>query len=180
VGPHFVTPRGYLRLRRVFPSDACAARSEGISARNIRLKIRRLMVHILQSPVAVPLREWVLRERAERFARTTAAICEELPEDPTARKLGRQVSEAATAVYIGYRAACVSKSPEQFVVNISVVARHAKRVRRMLLALVQANHLSIETARELILEARGLEAIFTASRNTAKRRKAARQRPSTT
>jgi four helix bundle protein len=138
------------------------------------------MVQVVLSPVAVPLREWVLRERAKRFARTTAAICEELPEDPTARKLGRQVSAAATAVYIGYRAACVSKSPEQFVVNISAVARHAKRVRRMLLALVQANYLAIETARELILEARGLEAIFTASRKTARRRKAARRKPSTT
>jgi hypothetical protein len=33
---------------------------------------------------------------------------------------------------------------------------------------------TIEAARELILEARGLEAIFAASRNTARRRKRAR------
>jgi hypothetical protein len=87
---------------------------------------------------------------------------------------------AATAVVIGYRAACVSKSPEQFIENISAVARQAKRARRMLLGLVQDNHLSIDTARELILEAKGLEAIFAASRDTAKRRKATRQRRSPT
>jgi hypothetical protein len=41
--------------------------------------------------------------------------------------------------------------------------------------MVRANHVTIDAARELILEARGLEAIFVASRNTA-RRKAARDR----
>jgi four helix bundle protein len=138
------------------------------------------MVHIVQRPGDVPQREWDLRGRAERFARAIAAICEELPDEPAARKLARRVSVAATAVATGYRAACVSKSPEQFIMSMSAVARHAKRARRMLLALVQDNYLSIEIARELLLEAKGLEAMFAASRNTAKRRRAARQRAPTT
>jgi len=40
--------------------------------------------------------------------------------------------------------------------------------------MVHADHVTIEAAREVILEARGLEAIFVASRNTARRRKATR------
>jgi predicted TIM-barrel enzyme len=119
-------------------------------------------------------KEWELRQRAGQFARVVARICGGLPDDPAARKLGRRVSVASTAVDTGYGAACVSKSAEQFIVSISEVARQAKRARTLLLALVQANQLSIETARALILEAKALESIFAASRNTAKRRKTAR------
>ena len=126
-------------------------------------------------------KEWELRERVGRFAQAVTRICGEWPGDPAAKKQARRVSVASTAVATGYGAACVAKSPEHFIASISAVARHAKRARASLLALVQANHLSIETARELILEAKALESIFTASRNTARRRKTAREnRRSTT
>jgi hypothetical protein len=92
------------------------------------------------------------------------------------QKLSRRVSIAATTVDDAYRSAIVSKSPQQFIERIGTVARHAKRARILLLRMVEANYLTIEAARELILQARGLEAIFVASRNTAKRRQAARQR----
>jgi hypothetical protein len=105
-----------------------------------------------------------------------ARVCGTLPEDPAIRKLSRHVSIAATAVDGGYRSAVVSKSPEQFIERIGAVARQAKRARIVLLRMVETNYLTIDAARELILEARGLEAIFVASRNTARRRKRARQR----
>ena len=38
------------------------------------------------------------------------------------------------------------------------------------------NYVSLEASRDLILEARGLEAILVVSRNTARRRRTARQR----
>lgn len=60
---------------------------------------------------------------------------------------------------------------------MGAVARHAKRSRTLLLDLVQGSHVSIDTAREVM---KGLEAIFAASRSTARRRKAARERRSTT
>jgi len=43
-----------------------------------------------------------------------------------------------------------------------------------LLRMVELNHLTIDLARDLILESRGLEAILAASRDTARRRKRAR------
>jgi len=70
----------------------------------------------------------------------------------------------------GYRDTCSSSSPEQFISGISAVTRHTKKAKASLVLLVELDHLSIGAARELILEARGLEAIFVASRNTAKRR----------
>jgi hypothetical protein len=100
-------------------------------------------------------------------------ICAQLPDQPAARTLGRRVSIAATAVDTSYRAACVSTSPDQFIEHVSAVVRHAKRARTLLLDLVQTNHLSIDVARELIIAGRGLERIFTAARNTARRRRTA-------
>jgi hypothetical protein len=125
-------------------------------------------------------KEWELRDRTARFSRAVSSTCAQLPQDGAALKLGRRVSIASTAVDTSYRAACVSKSREQFIAHISAVARHAKRARTLLLDLVQANHLSIELARELILDARGFERIFAAARNTARRRRAIRAVRSTT
>ena len=56
------------------------------------------------------------------------------------------------------------------------MASHAKARAGFIARLVQSNHPSIDAARDLILEAKALEAIFAASRNTAKRRKAAHDR----
>jgi hypothetical protein len=49
-----------------------------------------------------------------------------------------------------------------------------KRMVRRLIAYM--NYVTLEAARDLIHEARGLEAILVAARNTARRRRAARQR----
>jgi hypothetical protein len=115
---------------------------------------------------------WELHERVGRFSRAVAGICAKLNDDLAARRVARRVSVEATAVDAGYRAACVSTSPEQFIVHIEAVARHAKRARALLQDMVQARFVSIYQARQLILEAKALEAIFRASRNTARRRRA--------
>ena len=75
---------------------------------------------------------------------------------------------------VGYKDVCASSSPEKFISGISAVAIQAKRTRASLQLLLQLNHVTIEAARDLLFEARGLEAIFVASRNTAKRRHRAR------
>ena len=40
-GPHYVTPRGLRRLRDAFPSDACAACSEGFPRKTARPALTR-------------------------------------------------------------------------------------------------------------------------------------------
>lgn len=54
---------------------------------------------------------------------------------------------------------------------MSHVARNAKLARTILQGLVALNHVSIERARGLILEARAFEAIFKSSVKTARRRR---------
>jgi hypothetical protein len=98
---------------------------------------------------------WELQERTRRFSQAVSDLCGKLSSERDVRKLARRVSIASTAVDIGYRAACVSQSPEQFIVHISAVARHVRRATTLLQDMVHANHVSIESARALILEARG-------------------------
>jgi hypothetical protein len=82
----------------------------------------------------------------------------------------RTLVAASTAMESGYRDASASSSPEKFIAGITVVARNAKKAKASLGLLVQLNLMDIAVVRDLILEARGLEAIFLASRKTAKKR----------
>jgi hypothetical protein len=113
---------------------------------------------------------WELPERTHRFAAAGARLSGEVTDGVRVHKVMRTLIAASTAMEAGYRDTCASSSPEKFIAGISIVARHAKRAKAALVLLVQLNLISIEVVRDLILEARGLEAIFLASRNTAKKR----------
>jgi hypothetical protein len=115
-----------------------------------------------------------LQQRTRRFSAAVAQLAERAANTASSKRLVRTLIAASQAVERGYRDSCASASPEQFISAISVVARNAKRAKSALVLLVQLDHLSIKDARDLIFEARGLEAIFIASRNTAKRRANAR------
>jgi hypothetical protein len=82
----------------------------------------------------------------------------------------RTLIAVSTAIESGYRDTCASSSPEKFIAGIAAVARNAKKAKTALVLLVQLNLMAIEVVRDLILEARGLEAIFMASKKTAKKR----------
>jgi hypothetical protein len=177
-----VTLAGHLAPTVIFPSVARAVRFEGISSRNRpSARLQTATVGLALARAVLLLRgmyqkTWELQERTRRFSQAVSDLCGDLPSDRGVRKVARRVSAASTAVDIGYRAACVSQSADQFIVHMSAVARNARRARTLLQDMVRANQVPIEAARELILGARGLEAIFVASRNTARRRKAARDR----
>lgn len=115
-------------------------------------------------------RSWEIQERAARFGKNVARLCEQVTVTPSSQRIVRNLTTASAAMQTGYRDTCASSSPERFILRISAAARHAKRATACLVLLLELNHVSIEEAREVILEARGLQAIFTASRNTAKRR----------
>jgi hypothetical protein len=119
-------------------------------------------------------RTWELQERTRRFAAAVDALCDRLPADPSAQRTAKKLRTAAKAVMVGYKDVSASPSPEKFIVGISVVASQAKRARASVQMLLQLNHVTIEAARDVLLEARALEAIFRRSRETAKKRRRAR------
>ena len=118
-------------------------------------------------------RTLALIERIERLRLQSQSLGGALNESASGRRLQRRWSAAATEVDRSYRAASTAGSGDAFILHVSAAARQAKRARQTLQDLTQMGYASIETTRELILEARGIEAILTASRNTAKRRRAA-------
>jgi hypothetical protein len=119
-------------------------------------------------------RTWELQERTRRFAAGVVTLYEELPADGSAQRTGKKLLAASRAVVAGYKDVCASPTPETFISGISVVARQAKQARACVQMLLQLNHVTIEACRDLLLEARALEAIFRASRNTAKQRQQVR------
>ena len=94
-------------------------------------------------------------------------------------KRGEQIRRALLAAARqscnGYRDVCVSSSPDEFIERISFVARKAKRTVALLVLLVQLDYIRIEQVRELIIEARALERILTAAKNTSRRRQRQRR-----
>ena len=122
-------------------------------------------------------RTWELQDRTRRFAAAVDALCDRLPADPSAQRTAKKLRTAAKAVVVGYKDVCASPSPEKFIAGISIVATQAKRARASVQMLLQLNHVTIETARDVLLEARALEAIFRRSRETAKKHRRARLAP---
>jgi hypothetical protein len=115
-------------------------------------------------------RSWELQTRTARFATAVAQLCAQVTVTVNSQKIVRRLTTASRAMLTGYQVASASSSPDKFIAAISAVASNAKKARGALVLLLEMGHVSIEAVREVILEARGLEAIFTVSRNTAKRR----------
>ena len=112
---------------------------------------------------------WELQERTRRFATAVDRLCDRLPADHSAQRTAKKLRAAAKAIVVGYKDVCASPSPEKFIAGISVVASQTKRARACVQMLLQLNHVTIEAARDVLLEARALEAIFRKSRDTAKK-----------
>lgn len=85
-------------------------------------------------------------------------------------KIASGMVQACEQMDVGYRHACASASPGQFLARISHVARNAKRTKATLMLLTQLDYLSISQSRDLLFEARGLETIFRTARDSARRR----------
>jgi len=112
-----------------------------------------------------------LQTRTANLLRSLEALLPSVGGEERGRKLAGSMVKACSEMDAGYRHACASSTPKEFISRISHVARQAKRTKATLMLLAQLEYLPIASVRELIFEARGLENIFVASRNTSKRRR---------
>jgi hypothetical protein len=120
----------------------------------------------------------------ERRAAKLATAITALTIAPDAPKRGHRLLADAVRhsehMEAGYCHACASASPDEFTRRISEVAIHARRTKALLMLLAQLGYIPVPDIRELIIEARGLENILIASRNTAKKRQRSRANPRAT
>ena len=110
-----------------------------------------------------------LRDRTKAFALRVIRLFRALPYRTDTQVLGKQLLRCGTSVAANYRAACRSRSKVEFVARISIVAEEADEAVLWLELLTESGILSAGKTAALAKEARELTAIFTASRQTAKR-----------
>lgn len=110
-----------------------------------------------------------LRERTKAFALRTIRLFRSLPYKPDCQVLGKQLLRCGTSVAANYRAAaCRARSKAEFVARIGIVVEEADEAVLWLELLTESGILPEGRVHELLLEARELTAIFTASQQTAR------------
>lgn len=117
-----------------------------------------------------------LQARTQRFATAVIRFCERLSKDAATQTIVTQLLDSAGSTDSNYRATCRARSRDEFISKIGVAAEEADESKGWLELLVASDRARIEDARDLIQESHELTAIFVASRKTAQRRKAEKER----
>lgn len=112
-----------------------------------------------------------LRDRTKKFAVRILRLFTALPKTSDAQAVGKQLVRSGTSVAANYRAACRARSHAEFVSRIGVVAEEADETVFWLELLVDADLMTGDRLQGLVEEAKELTAIFSSSRQTARRRK---------
>ena len=111
-----------------------------------------------------------LRERTKAFAIRVVKLFRALPTRPDAQIMGTQLLRSATSVGANYRAACRGRSRAEFVAKLGIVTEEADESVYWMELLVATAVVPERRMRELMKEGRELTAIFTAARNTSRKR----------
>jgi four helix bundle protein len=107
-----------------------------------------------------------LRDQTKAFALRVIRLFRSLPLKPDAQVLGKQLLRCGTSVAANYRSVCRSRSKAEFVARMGIVAEEADEAVLWLELLAESGIVSQEKTKELLVEARELTAIFTASQKT--------------
>jgi len=112
-----------------------------------------------------------LRARTKDFALGIILLFRALPETKETQIIGNRLLRCGTAVGASYRCACHARSRTDFISKIGVVTEEADESVFWLELLSDLNTVKRERLEGLLQESRELTAIFSASRQAAKRRK---------
>jgi four helix bundle protein len=110
-----------------------------------------------------------LKKRTQRFAIDVIFLCRRFPRTMDGYVVGKQLIKPATSTAANYRAACRSRSRNDFASKIAVVNEEADESQFWLEVTIAAGMVAGGEAERLLAEASELTAIFTKSRSTVKR-----------
>ena len=110
-----------------------------------------------------------LRLRTKEFAIRIVHLFRSLPPAKEAQVIGNQLLRCGTSVGANYRAACQARSKAEFIAKIGIVAEEADETV-FWIELLSDTGIMNKRLEALRKEAQELTAIFSASRQTAKRR----------
>ena len=116
-----------------------------------------------------------MQRRTRQFAIDTIRAVRKFPRTLDGQVVGRQLIRSATSVAANYRAACRSKSPDDFVSKICTVCEESDETQFWFDLTLAASVAHLPELTQLYAESTELVSIFTASRNTAKANQASRR-----
>jgi four helix bundle protein len=112
----------------------------------------------------------VLNQRTKKFAVEIIRFFQSLPRSEEARIIGKQLIRCGTSVAANYRAACRSRSDQEFYAKICIVVEESDELLFWLELLLDAAIIDQKQAEQVIHEADELLKIFSASKKTMKNR----------
>ena len=116
-----------------------------------------------------------LQRRTRQFAIDTIRAVREFPRTVDGQFIGRQLIRSATSVAANYRAACRSKSPDDFVSKIGTICEESDEAQFWFDVTLAASVAHLPELNALFAESTELVSIFTASWSTAKANQAKRR-----
>jgi four helix bundle protein len=116
-----------------------------------------------------------MRKRTRSFALDVIRLCRQFPKTIDGYVVAKQLIKSSTSTAANYRAACRSRTPDDFANRIAVVCEEADESEFWLDLTLAAPLVSSDDAVRLHAEAYELTAIFTKSRETSKQNQALRR-----
>jgi len=113
-----------------------------------------------------------LKGRTMRFAVDVARVIRRFPAAEPVPTAAKQAVRAATSIAANYRAACRSRSHNEFVAKIGLVAEESDETQFWLEFAVAAELVTAESLSDLQRESTELVAIFSRAHGTARINKA--------
>jgi four helix bundle protein len=110
-----------------------------------------------------------MKLRTKTFALRIVRLFRALPHSEEARIIGRQILRSGTSVGANYRAACRSRSRQEFIARLGVVLEEADETVFWLELLADCNIVARPKLDNLTREANELTSIFVSSLRTAKK-----------
>jgi four helix bundle protein len=111
-----------------------------------------------------------LLQRTKTFALQVIRFFQSLPKTDEAKILGKQLLRAGNSVAANYRAACRSRSDQEFYSKLCIVVEESDETLFWLELIKESGISETEQLNNLMKEAEELLHIFSASRKTVKNR----------
>jgi four helix bundle protein len=109
-----------------------------------------------------------LLKRTKQFALGNIKFFQNLPKTDEAKILGKQLLRSATSVASNYRAACRSRSRQEFYSKICIVVEESDETLFWLELLTESGIVKIEETKMLMKESEELLFIFSSTRKSTK------------
>jgi four helix bundle protein len=118
-----------------------------------------------------------MKKRTKAFALRCIRLAASFPRGPAGDVIGRQLIKASTSVAANYHSACAARSHADFLNKLGIVEEEAEESAFWIDFAADGNLTKRALVESLLTEGQAILKIVAASKKTARKRRAERQRP---